>query len=377
MVQAAKRKLVINKCNEIFKENPSAILAFQETHFKENDAQGMAIMARFKTHNSTYNGDGNRQKGASIFFSDKFWTEDECLYKSDNGDLVIVKLVGKNLSVIVSNVYAPNDHNEEYFDHLKDIMLDIQIVHPTIPVITLGDFNIVLEDRDSINRNANANEVNARRILKDLMYDINLKDCFRELVPTGGFTWQRNNAIAATDTVPAHTTTTMSRLDMILVTSSKASMCTKAEVDWTMVDSDHAGVQIWLDILKKAPRGPGLFKVNGSLLEDPIKLAQAKAQIDTMMQQVDPTWNPHQKLEFFKLSVRTTLSQIGQITSSMEKQELLLLETTLGNLYRWKEEIVMAPPGRAPNGLMIYIHSTVEIDIDIELTKAKIKLIKD
>ena len=53
---------------------------------------------------------------------------------------------------------------------------------------------------------------------------------------------------------------------------------------------------------------------------------------------------------------------MGQITSSMEKQELLLLETTLGNLYHWKEEIVMAPPGRAANGLMIYIHSTVEID---------------
>ena len=48
------------------------------------------------------------------------------------------------------NVYAPNDHNEEYFDHLKDIMLDIQIGHPTLPVIMLGDFNIVLEDRDNI-----------------------------------------------------------------------------------------------------------------------------------------------------------------------------------------------------------------------------------
>ena len=55
----------------------------------------MAILAKLKTHNSTYNGDGNKQKGASIFFSDKFRTEDECLYKSDNGDLVIVKLVGK------------------------------------------------------------------------------------------------------------------------------------------------------------------------------------------------------------------------------------------------------------------------------------------
>ena len=181
-----------------------------------------------------------------------------------------------------------------------------------------------------------------------------MNDCFRQLVPTGGFTWQRNNTIAATNTTPASTTTTMSRLDMILVTASKASMCTKAEVDWTSVESDHAGVQIWLDICKKAPRGPGLFKVNGSLLEDPLKLMQAKAQIDTMMQQLDPTWNPHQKLEFFKLCVRTTLSQIGQITSSIEKQELLLLETTLGNLYHWKEEIVMAPPGPAVNGLYIY-----------------------
>ena len=107
--------------------------------------------------------------------------------------------------------------------------------------------------------------------------------------------------------------------------------------------------------------------MNGSLLEDPLKLMQAKAQIDTMMQQLDPTWNPHQKLEFFKLCVRTTLSQIGQITSSLEKQELLLSETTLGNRYLWKEEIVMAPPGQAANGLIIYIHSTVEIVLCVKL----------
>ena len=56
---------------------------------------------------------------------------------------MIVIQVGKNLSVIVSNVYAPNDHNEEYFDHLKDIMLDVQIVHPTLPIIMLEDFNIL------------------------------------------------------------------------------------------------------------------------------------------------------------------------------------------------------------------------------------------
>ena len=57
---------------------------------------------------------------------------------------------------------------------------------PTLPVIMLGDFNIVLEDRDSINRNSNMNEVNSKRILKDLMYDINLKNCFRR---TSSYWW--------------------------------------------------------------------------------------------------------------------------------------------------------------------------------------------
>ena len=57
-----------------------------------------------------------------------------------------------------------------------------------------------------------------------------------------------------------------------------------------------------------------LCLLNGSLLEDPAKLVQAKAHIDKMMQQLDPTWNPHQKLELIKLCIKTTLSQIGQIT---------------------------------------------------------------
>ena len=45
--------------------------------------------------------------------------------------------------------------------------------------------------------------------------------------------------------------------------------------------------------------------------------------------------------------------------------------------YHWKEEIVIAPPGQVANWLMIYLHSSVERDIDIEVTKAKIKLMRD
>ena len=105
-------------------------MGIQETHYRAKDAKSLDFTAHFKTHNSTYDGDGNRQKGASIFFSDKFWVKNECLYNSDNGDLIISKLEGPNLNLIVCNVYAPNNHNETYFGNMKDILLDIQVGNP-------------------------------------------------------------------------------------------------------------------------------------------------------------------------------------------------------------------------------------------------------
>ena len=189
-------------------------------------------------------------------------------------------------------------------------------------MIIMGDFNLTLENRDSVNRNTTPREINCRRILNDIMYDTNTKDCFRQIIPTGGFTWHGSEARQ----------NPMSRLDMILVSSGKATMCTHAENDWSLGGSDHAAVKIWLDVRHKTKRGPGMFKVNGSLLEDPIKLQAAKQNIANMMQQIDHTWDPHMTLEYFKTCIRSVLSQIGQVTSSIEKQQLIQLETTLTNL---------------------------------------------
>ncbi len=123
-------------------------------------------MAKFKSHNSTNDGDGNRQKGASIFFSDTFWTENECLYKSENGYLIVLKLQSTNLSMTACKVFAPNNYNTTYFENLKGTMLDIQAGNPNHPIV-IKHFNMNLENRDSENRNANIHESNARRIIKD------------------------------------------------------------------------------------------------------------------------------------------------------------------------------------------------------------------
>ena len=77
---------------------------------------------------------------------------------------------------------------------------------------------------------------------------------------------------------------------IVLVSSGKAARCTGTETDWNIVDSDHAGVKLWLDVRNLNKRGPGLFKVNGSLIENPKTLETATEQINTMMQQMDPTY---------------------------------------------------------------------------------------
>jgi hypothetical protein len=120
------------------------------------------IMAKFKYHNSTHDGDENRLVGASTFFKDKFWTENQCLHKSYNGELIISKLQSTNISLIAGKVFAPNNHNATYYENMKDIILDIQAGNPNYSIIIIGDFNITFENRDNTNRNADIHEINSR-----------------------------------------------------------------------------------------------------------------------------------------------------------------------------------------------------------------------
>ena len=54
--------------------------------------------------------------------------------------------------------------------------------------------------------------------------------------------------------------------------------------------------------------GPGLTRVNSVLLKDPLKLAAVTADISVMLEQIPHEWDPHQRLEFFKMAIRTTMA---------------------------------------------------------------------
>jgi hypothetical protein len=84
---------------------------------------------------------------------------------------------------------CPKHHSATYSENLKSKILDIQAENFNNSIVIVKDFNMTLENKDSANRNANTHEINARRIIKYIMLDTK-KNCYREIKPTGGFTWQ-------------------------------------------------------------------------------------------------------------------------------------------------------------------------------------------
>jgi len=82
----------------------------------------------------------------------------------------------------------------------------------------------------------------------------------------------------------------------------------KTKLDWAYEASDHAALQIDLRIEDPPIRGPGLIKVNTRILEDPILTNKIAEKIIEMMSQTNEGWDPHARLEFLKVCIRSVIS---------------------------------------------------------------------
>ena len=119
-------------------------------------------------------------------------------------------------------------------------------------------------------------------------------DSYRSVESHGGYTWNRQQCY--------------SRLDYVFMSGYLIKRITDAKTDWAFEQSDHASVSFKIFIDEDVVRGPGLAKVNGSVLDDPLKLTSAKREIKEMLSQIPSDWNPHMKLEYLKVAIRFVLA---------------------------------------------------------------------
>ena len=130
--------------------------------------------------------------------------------------IITVKRYGQLLCV--GNLYAPNDHDINFFTSFYDKLFDLKNDFPEAKIVVGGDFNLVLGQNDSVNRNANNAEKRSKKFILEQNLLLNLKDSYRINNPTGGFTWMRGSC--------------MSRLDIILLSKEATELGVESRLDW-------------------------------------------------------------------------------------------------------------------------------------------------
>ena len=223
--------------------------------------------------------------------------------------LALQKSSEPNVSIIVANIYAPNPNTQdkiEFFEQVFDQISTLSERFSCDNILAIGDFNLVFKENETKNRNITSQEKRVASFVKDQMAGLNLSDSWSD---RSAFTWRRPNS------------NIFSTIDRILY--SKAHLKLNAiRGNWSYGYSDHAAVRGGFSYLnKKAPMRSKITRLDPSLARNKdISLAIVE-DYDEMMTTVPPHWNPHMKLEFAKVCIRTVVEKAQADRKMKEKAE--------------------------------------------------------
>ncbi len=265
------------------------IILLQETHITDTSYLSTIWGNKFESNCNKTNSAGV----ITLFGKDLEIVE---ITKDSEGRQLIIVVKNENTNLIISNSYLPNDHKQsiKFVEELYLKLIEKQHKFPEYLTIAAGDYNAFLKTNDSLNRISTKIEKCLAESIISNNRITNLVDSYRELHNDGGFTWRRG--------------TCYSRLDYIFLSAPLARTIMKAENNWSFESSDHATVMITLKLENNPQRGPGITKVNTNILDDPTVVKQIAEEVKIMLDQTDDSWNPHTKLEFLKVVIRTVFS---------------------------------------------------------------------
>ena len=282
-----KLKRLLSKLDPLV--NAGGIVMLQETHIRDPVYLKMAWKNKFAMNCVSTN-----SAGLLTLYNDQFKLIEE--YSDNKGRVLLLAIKKDDEKFIVVNAYYPNDHkiSLEFSNNLYEKILKFQQQYPDFDTIYAGDLNMCIsKEEDSLNRNRSISEDILAKLIVENNKVIDVTDAYRKIKVNSGYTWKRGNCY--------------SRLDYIFVSKAISHRIISATLDWAFEASDHAAVVVNLSTAE-TPKGPGLIKVNTKILEDPETTKQIGRELEEMMNQSDPGWNPHKKLEFLKVCIRSVFA---------------------------------------------------------------------
>ena len=203
-----------------------------------------------------------RRGGVAVFLTDELRNKITCWKKDADGRVLSILLNCDGVRLNLVNVYAPTVPRQR--------VPFFQVVHsfffPHSEYVVGGDFNCYDSPSDKFGGN-----VSISPVLSNFKSCFSLRDAWRALHPRDfQFTWFSPDLSVA------------SRLDTFLVFRSFSSSVSSCDIA-PCVFSDHDFVFISFDLGSSPRVGPGVWKINNSLLEDESFCEQIRALIDRFL----------------------------------------------------------------------------------------------
>ena len=345
-----KLKRVLNTCYKILQKNRNYFIMLQETHLEIGDEDRLKLLWR---HGFVTSPGQGRQRGTMILF-DKSW---EVVHtdKDSIGRFCLLSAKKFNQQLCLGNIYAPNEHDITFFTTVYDKLLEYKNSNPEAKLILGGDFNLVLGSMDSLNRGSNAMEIASREMILQRNVLLNLTDVYRHQHNSGGFTWARGNC--------------MSRLDMIFITKELINLGIESKIDWGFDSSDHAMVEVSFKIKNVIRKGKGLYRVNTCALDNPECLREVKNEVRAQISTIPVSWNPHKKLDFLKVVIRSVLGQISGREGKKNLTEHDAISKQLNLLKATRERILSEPNTNTSNRSSVDDINRDIIELELELKR--------
>jgi hypothetical protein len=207
-----------------------------------------------------------------------------------------------NKQILIANIYAPQRYNNEknkFFNNTMDVIAN----YAGENIILGGDFNITLTDSESLRRQRTEAEKSIAENIKIMINENDLADAW---AGHNSYTWRRGK--------------TQSRLDRIYTRLPKYSN-KKLDTNWMLTKSDHAAVILTIEHNDKTNTKNEHIKLDNTIVTNTELLNELKQYLEEqMIQAID--MNPHMKLEFTKMTIRTKAIEISMRLRKKENNGL-------------------------------------------------------
>jgi len=336
-----KMRLLLRNKNAAMNKG-KLVLALQETHLMNDDLIKWSGNYAFSSSASPHSA------GCITYFNDYVRIlEVRQIDNLGHGHVAVVEGLTVHIAII-ANVYSPvrslGREQDRFYEHLMTIVdeLEQKYLFNEPNLMILGDFNLPLE----LNRNSHGNDLERERA-KSLVEHFDSKgliDC-----------WKLNDERYTFRTA-------QSRLDRILYRMNTVYM-EELETDWTFTNSDHCLLKLSLCSTRGKAVHTRVVSLPMYLLENEEAVKMINDKMTDMASDCLDHWEPGMKLEYLKMSLRTTVGEVTKLLNKRVNDDLEAIKKSI----TWRMGRMRSLP----------LHAWEENNMQLELLFTRRNLILD